>query len=580
MKKTLSVIMVLVLLLLSACGANAPSTQETSSTTAETQGEEIASQEPEKTAEAAEPVEAVIDPSEAEITLVDDVDNSMLPESYPSICEDGSITLTLLQETNSMVADFVMDYNELQIFQELQNLTGIQLEWLLCSGSAMETQFNLLVAAEDLPDVCCVAQYYTAGIASAVENDVFMDLAELLPDYAPNYYAIVNVDGIRQQAYNELGQIIAFYEIGQKELTPNIGMLLRGDWLDEQGLPLPVTYDQYESTLLQLKNAYQLEAPLVHAAPSNAQAITDSELYLSAGKEVREGFSLDKNGSLIYGPIQDAYREYLQIMNRWYEEGLIYHDFYTVDAGNAMALPMEYMSNEKSACMFTYCEFVDMIKFGNESAYLTPGYLPRETEDQAVHLTQGIDARFKSETAWAVSCNATEDKAKAACMLINYLYTEEGALLANWGVEDVSFTYQEDGTPWYTELVLNNADGLTQTQAEVMYLGYKVPTYSDYTKYNIAGMTKFADWIEIWGTADNAYALPALTLTIQETETYTAAASDVETYLAETLTKFIIGDLDIDDNDMWNSYLENLFQLGLQDMIDCYQAAMDRYRAS
>lgn len=570
MKRKTSIFLAL-LLLLSGCGATSASVSESN---ADATSAVSVAETPQVS------LEAAIDPNEAEISLVDTADSSMLPESYPMLCEDGSVKLTLLQELNSQITDIVTDYNELQVFQELQERTGVQLEWELYNGTAMETQFSLLVAASDLPDVCCVAQYYTAGIASAVENNVFVDLSDYLADYAPNYYEIVNTNGIRQQAYNELGQIVSFYEIGQKELTPNTGMLLRGDWLEQQGLELPVTYDQYESTLLQLKEAYQLEAPLVHVSSPNGQIAADNETYLSAGMDVRRGFSLTQDGDLIYGPVENSYREYLQIMNKWYNEGIIYRDFYTVDAGSAMGLPMEYMSTGKTACMFTYCEFADMISFDNETAKLVPGYLPRETENQTVHLTQGIDARFKTDTAWAITGNATEEKVKAACMMLNYFYTEEGALLANWGVEDVAFTYQDDGTPWYTDLVLSNPDGLNQTQAEFMYLGYKVPTCSDYTKYNIAGITKYADWVDVWGTADNTHALPALTLSVEETETYAAAATDVETYLAEALTKFIIGDMDINDDATWSAYLDKLNQLGLQDMIDCYQAAMDRYNAS
>lgn len=577
MKRKFALFLALMLLFLSGCG----STSASVATEAPSSAPSVTEESPVETTPEEAPAQVDVAPAGDEEILLEEategVDESVLPENYPMICEDGSITLTLLNEINSQVTDIVTDYNELQIYQELSARTGINLEWELYSGTAMQTQFSLLIAAGDLPDICCVAQYYTDGIASAVENEIFVDLAPYLADYAPHYKSITEQDGIRQLVYDEYGELICFHEIGQKELTPNTGMLIRGDWLEEQGLELPITYEQYESTLLQLKDAYDLEAPIVHtSAPMAAMAATN-ELYLSSGKNVKTDFSLDADGNLIFGPVEDSYREWLQIMRRWYDEGLIYRDFYSVDAGSAMSLPIEYVSLEKSACMHNYCEFVAMISFDDPDARLDAGYLPRDTEDQQVHLTTGIDARFKSNTAWAFSTNATMEEIQAGCLMLNYLYTDEGALLANWGVEGTAFEYQEDGTPWFTDLVLNNPDGLNQTQAEIMYLGCGVPTYSDYTKYNIAGITKYAHWVEVWGTADNTYALPAFSLNVEETEAYAAVATDVQTYLSEVVVKFFIGDLDINDDVVWQEHIDKLYQLGLQDMYDSYQSALNRY---
>lgn len=164
-------------------------------------------------------------------------------------------------------------------------------------------------------------------------------------------------------------------------------------------------------------------------------------------------------------------------------------------------------------------------------------------------------------------------------MLMNYFYTEEGALLANYGVEGVAFEYQEDGTPWYTDLILNNPDGLTMTQALCFYVGYMVPCDCDYTVYNIASLTTWADFVDAWSTADNAWRFPDVTLTADEQENYASAAADVDTYLDEALIKFVIGDLDVDDDQVWQDYLTKLEGLGVNTMIEIYQDALERYRA-
>ena len=575
-KNTLVLLLVgtMLLAMLTSCGSSTG--LESKHSDDNSASAQLSSDDPESHAEAQVYEPELEAASDFEETAAPEIE-SALPEEYPKLCEDGEITLTILSEMNNMLDGKIQSYDELQISRELISRTGVNLDWQTYSGTALETQFPLLVAADDLPAVVGTANYYTEGISSAVENDVFVDLASYLPTYAPDYYRLVQQDQFRRLAYNENGSIVCFYELGMEEMTPNTGMVIRGDWLEAQGMDLPVTYEEYEDVLSKLKSVYDLEAPLMHTAGAPGGVTGDGNRYLSSGKDVMAGFSLDDEGGLVYGPVTEAYREFLQIMNRWYEKDLIYKDFYTNDLAGALGTGFEYMSLGKSAVTYTYCEFVDMISVEDPNGYLTAGYMPRDDKNQQLHITQGIDPLFKSDRAWAISCNATEEELVTACMLINYLYTEEGSLLMNYGVEGVSFEYQDDGTPWYTDAVLNNPDGLSQTAAEVYYLGYGFPGYADYTMYNIAGVTRFADWIDVWGTADNDHSLPPFSLTTDETEIYATFSPDINTYLYEAIIKFIIGDMDINNDAEWQAYVDKLNALGVPDVIDAYQSAYDRY---
>lgn len=484
------------------------------------------------------------------------------------ISEEG-ITVTGFQSTNPNITELMTDYNDLPWWQEVTNRTGISFDWTMASFASVEEQFNLLVAASDLPALVGEADYYKEGIASAVENDIFVDLSGYLDAYAPDYKAITQQDGIRQSVYDEAGQITTFYQIGMEEFVPNNGVFIRGDMLEAQGLEVPQTYAQYEDVLLKLKDAYDLEAPIFH--------FTDNNQWLSSGKGVKLGFSLNEQGECVYGPVEDGYREYLKIMSKWYEEGLIYHDFYAIPDGQNIGYMIEYMSTGKSAATFGYCEFAGMIQL-EEGQNFVAGYLPRDTEGEQLHLTEGVDKKLATGVAYAISTNASEEEIQNLCMLMNYFYTEEGALLANYGTEGETFEYRDDGTPWYTDLIIHNSDGLTQTQALIYYIGYMVPAYADYTKYNISSLTTWADFVDAWGTADNANDMPQVSLTTEDVENYANVASDVETYLDEVLIKFIIGDMDIHDDAVWAEYLSTLDSLGVQTMIDIYAAALERYQ--
>ena len=169
------------------------------------------------------------------------------------------------------------------------------------------------------------------------------------------------------------------------------------------------------------------------------------------------------------------------------------------------------------------------------------------------------------------------EEIQLACMFMNYLYTDEGALLLNYGTEGVSFEYQEDGTPWYTDLILNNPDGLTQMQAMISYACYYSPGKADATKYNISAVTLYSDYTDVWIETDNDYAMPPVILTVDEQDAVNEVNGDIRTYLDEVIIKFYINDLDPNDDAVWQEYLDTMDQLGVQQMIEAYEAAYERF---
>ena len=67
-----------------------------------------------------------------------------------------------------------------------------------------------------------------------------------------------------------------------------------------------------------------------------------------------------------------------------------------------------------------------------------------------------------------------------------------------------------------------------------------------------------------------------LSLTAEESEAYSSPYNDIKTYVEENVPLFIRGDRSLDE---WDDFVATLYQFGLQDCIDIYQAAFDRYNA-
>lgn len=162
----------------------------------------------------------------------------------------------------------------------------------------------------------------------------------------------------------------------------------------------------------------------------------------------------------------------------------------------------------------------------------------------------------------------------------DYLCTDEGFLLGNYGIEGTSYTLV-DGEPVYTDLILANPDGLTRGQAQSLYsINTYITQYYDYTR-GWGGTSEAAlGCMDIW-CADydyvNSYDLPPVTLTIEETENLGSAVNDIATYVEEYSAQVVTGQKNLDAT--WDEYVAHIEAMNLQRCIEVYQAACDRFNA-
>jgi len=78
----------------------------------------------------------------------------------------------------------------------------------------------------------------------------------------------------------------------------------------------------------------------------------------------------------------------------------------------------------------------------------------------------------------------------------------------------------------------------------------------------------------LWGLEEYAeYVVPPLYFTEEEEKILNEKSRDLETYVVEMRTKFILG---AEPMENFDEYAENLKKLGLDDYLSIYQTAYDR----
>ena len=484
-----------------------------------------------------------------------------------------SLSLWMLAEPFMMLYPGV-DMNDTTYYKTMEERTGVQIEITSVNRFVAAEQFNIMIAGGDYLDMIShFATMYTAGADAAIEEGLIYDLGEMLDTNMPNYKAALDLDPIFQRdSYTSGGYLpsanMLFY-ISEGRTT---GTLMRSDWLDEIGMDAPVTYDDWYEMLTALRDAGHPGAYGLLGTgcdPSLATGYNTNGFYNDEADDY-PFFVID--GTVEFGPVTDQYKKYLTMVHQWYEENLIYSDFTSCTPG--MGVDDSLLVEGKVGIKADSRSAVDNLIALSGGEFSIVGLpFPVEHEGDVSHVSSDSE-RVQNGVSITSSCENVELAAK----WLDYCYSDEATLLANFGVEGEALEYGEDGQPHLTDLVLHNDEMIT------------VAALCTYTKYGGA-MICFGnrDWdslsqaamdaMEVWegGGTDYNYP-PKASITQEESLTIAQYMPEIKTYCEEMTLKFIVGSADIDAQ--WDSFVSYLKQLGVEEVTQVKQDAYDRYIAS
>lgn len=363
---------------------------------------------------------------------------------------------------------------------------------------------------------------------------------------------------------------------GDDRMMVFYGPLIRKDWLDNLGLEEPTTIDEWEQVLTAFRdkdpnqNGEQDEIPFI---PDLKQIRNTNLNALIGAWGIAAGF-YQVDGKVMYGEIQQEYKQFLETMQRWYEKGLIDPDFAATDT----KLLDAKVTGDKIGSLYGYTggvlgKYMGLMKDKDPEFQLIGLQHPTLEKGQTPILGQQ-DAAYNG---FGAAITTTAANPEEIVKWLDYAYSEEGHMLFNFGIEGESYE-MVDGYPKYTKKIMENPDGLPVAQALGQYVrsSYNGPFIQDYRymeQYLSMDVQKEA--IQKWSKAENKILLPPLTMTADENKKYSSIMNDVNTYAEEMVTKFIMG---TEDLDQYDKFVETLKSFGIEEAISIQQAALDRYQ--
>lgn len=498
------------------------------------------------------------------------------------LTEDGetfSLWLSVPPNVGTLFKNGMADH---EVFLKAEEFTGVHIEFLEQSAETSADKFNLMLVSGDYPDLVN-GMDFTGGNDLAVESDFAVNIAEDIAAYAPNYQGIIDSDpSIIKTITTDEGNVVAFYTFNSEKQGTTEGAWIRGDWLEDLNLENPKTYDQWEEVLTAFKTEKGAEEPLM--MPSD---MVPSGNFLASGFGIAATFQsmmgaaypyYVEDGEVKFGPLEEGYREYVTLINDWMNKGLISSTFIQDNANPMGDVYSTNVSTGRSGIFFNGVGMISMFQANltdaDPNGQLIACYDARKNEDDVLHNANQDSIVGKMGITITTACENYE----LAMKWCDFWYTQDGVLLANYGILGESFEFDENGIPYVTELVTNNPDGLSLMDTQFMYSTDSVNRINDITKtrstYTEAGLAAR----DIWDyNRDDANTLPeAVELSADEADEHSSIYSDINTRLQEGIAQFITGARPMEE---WDSFVEELYDMGIEDCIELQQAAYERYLA-
>ena len=460
---------------------------------------------------------------------------------------------------------------DVAIFRLLAEKTNISLEFNLTTVDSASDQFQLLFAADSLPDIITDAMdYYSGSIDDAVLEDEFLyNYADDLTNMT-NYNAVLDtyIEAKKTITSADSGAMVSFPEI-YKDVGDEDGYMIRKDFLDLTGMDVPETYDELHDVLSAI---YAQNGATLDLGSSGGDGLLGAGYGINCtldNSDLSGWYVVDDEVKM--GILQDEFLDYIEMIKQWYAEGIIYADFINTDNGD--------LSNLFTGAISVTMKVPEIIDVAASvvGAEMIPMTAPVKNKGDAITVCGGESSCLMDAHTWSI--NVKTEQIEPLLKMIDYMYSAEATDMMNYGEENVSFTYDAEGNPQFTDLVINNSDGYDYAHAAYFYATSnrtRLPFVSDYARCFADYSEMALEAVEIYSnecTHENDYPNGAI-LNTEQTTQYNTVAADICTYISENVLKFIYGQKDMSE---WSAFIDTLYDMGIETAIEAKQSAYDDY---
>ena len=453
------------------------------------------------------------------------------------------------------------DWETNLFFERMTEKTGITFQFREYTNyTKWQERKTAIQAKEDLPDVLFKAELNAGEIRDLYEAGILTDLKPYLAEYAPDLWKLLQENPEYMAAISMPdGAIPALPAFN--ELQNNDAMWINTAWLKRLKLETPTNAEELTEVLRAFRdkdpngNGQKDEIPLTFIGMwelrflGHAFGITDNDYYVSA-----------RDGKVTSMLTSDNNRAFLTWLHELWEERLLDHDGFT------MADSLRQITDEKKTIpygMMMSSSPLTVVPSASLNSYSL--LLPMEYEGKRVYrdLTGSL---IRGTFAITSRCAQPEKLVS----WVNTLYTEEGALMGQYGLEGKEYSFREDGL-WEWNEDTNTIAQYT-LPANTIGTGAAAPGITPVefqTKYSDEEARQ--DILELMELKSySVLPMPAVTLSKEDESAIAEIQLQLSEYAETAMARFVTGDVPLTDEE-WKTFCDTAEEKGLSRMTEIWQ---------
>ncbi len=484
---------------------------------------------------------------------------------YPIVNEP----LTLKVMLGIRDVDSLIEPNKMPVIQELEEKTGIHIEWEVVKGADWDTRINLMFASGEYPDVILATISTLDDEEYGVTQQLVIPVDDLINRYMPTY-----TERIAAESQNPVAGLVASdgktysvgYLVGQN-INTNQHFFINQTWLNALGLSMPKSFDELTQVLRAFKtgdpngNGEADEIPVEMGLDTGFYSIRYMLPMFGVPCDPSKWIFIDDNRQVQLTPAQSGFRACMEWLHMLYEEELldpevISQDINTIETkfkeGNvgfftcwrltAMGLDDGVM---KDCVLYTpvapegsKASLYRLIEMANDGAYVTA------TNQHVPETMRWLDALLDTETMFSL-----------------YYGPNGWEYNADHQIES-TVTGMEEIKEWFDVNTLFFAPG--EYISSVFKMSPQRVEKTDYClAYEAAGvMQKYSNDL-----------LKLAPLTSEQIQKITLTETDINNAVVEHAARFIIEGV---TDESWNTFMKLFDDMKVADYIKIYQDGINQ----
>lgn len=488
--------------------------------------------------------------------------------------ETGKIVLDYWAVLNPKAAQYYTTANDMPVIKMLESTGNIDINFIHPVYEQRVQQFQTMLISGDLPDMIQFdwTKYYSGGPSAAINDGYIIPLNEYIDEYMPNLKKVMedNPRLVKEMTTDD-GIIYAIpYISGNTFFTSSIGPVIRKDILDKTGIEkVPETIDEWYEFLTRAKNLESGGVTIESPFCTVFDYVKWSNIFMGA-YNVGYGMYRDAldGGKVKFGPIEKGYYDFLEEFSKWYAEGLVDKDLFSLtredfDSKNMLGKSASFVGYSGTHVQ-KYA--IQWDQEGKEFELIEAKY-PVLEEGQVCQLGK---QDFVYNPSYSVAITTANKNIPETLAWLDYFYSEEGRELCNWGIEGGAFVVGDNGEKQKTEEVKNDGNALYKYAPFDLFPNEIDPVSTVLDVPDIVTETRKA-WFET--NALNTQ-IPPVSYTLEEANELANIMNDVNLYVDEMFAKFIMG---LEPLEKYDAFVEQLKKMNIDRAIEITQAAVDRF---